>query len=318
MGHQGPGMAPEPQRRNESLGGRVGERAQGGVPVEEQGPGFPGAIEQLEIHPMRVRLAEHAAHEGVHPEGGVEPAQEVSAAVFQGGRRRSVPVDRHIEQESRMGARVLDQLHLARHAQVARVPGPEGSLLADGLGQHVEAQGPEVPVPEGLEVDHRAVGLPLSHGTDLVVGKALGPDLPLVPILRTRRHERGEADGLHARLQVEAGHEGGKGLPGDGRTRLEVAACGQQGALVAPQPGLDPDLGLLAVPLKGGTQRARVDGARLVPEPEGERQSRQQRQEGQPGSVGSHGSFSAGTKTASGRTTRGGLGAAQGSRWQAA
>ena len=117
-------------------------------------------------------------HQVVHAERSIDPADEVLPPVLQGRGGAGVPVDRDKDQEPGLsgGLGFRDQLHFARHGDLARVLGSKHRFPAHRLREHVIAEGPEMPALEGFDVDHGTVDTSLARRTDGEILEALAAD----------------------------------------------------------------------------------------------------------------------------------------------
>ena len=284
LGHQGPGATPEGKGVLGPEGGPAGGR-QGGPPVEQQGLGTGlGPIEKLDGH-VRLGLTQQSVHQVVQAERGIHPPDQMLAPVLEGQGGLLGVVDGHIDQYAGLdlGVGLLHQLHPAGHAGPALIPGPAHGLLAHGLGEHVVAEGPQVAVLEGFQVDDRAVDRLVPFRVHLVFGKALAADLRQMARLVGCGDEHGKADPLDARiglLHPEAGDVGCEFLAAHRAPGREETARAKKGLLRKAQAHLDQVQGRVAAGFKGGTEPVLAILTILGPAPEGERQAGQQQDQG--------------------------------------
>ena len=229
----------------------------GGIPIKQLGLGAGHRpVKKLQIQVV-LALPKHAAHEIVHPEGGVDPAQQVSPPVLDGLRGTPVQVDREIQENPGLEVLVgfLHQLNFAGEGGLTQIRRPAHRLLAHRFGEHVEAEGPQVPLLERLQVDDRGVDRPLPGGANVVIRKTLPAQLHEVPVQLGRGDPQRKPDPLDSRIALgylQAGDEGGERALGHRFTGLEEPAGGQQGLFVVAEAGLDPCHGVAATVVEIG------------------------------------------------------------------
>jgi len=154
-------------------------------------------------------------HEIVHPDGAVHPAFDGLPSLRDAGDGHFRAVEGEEDEDAGLDfhPRLLHEFEPARHRRASLVAGHLEGGSASPLAEEIEAEGPEVPVRKGFEVDCRRVGLPIAFRPDPVVVETLGSYRRLMAGQIFARHEFGVAETLDSGEPLARTRRHGVDLP---------------------------------------------------------------------------------------------------------
>ena len=200
-------------------------------------------------------VIQNAPHEVVHPVGTINPADKGGAAFGHRGTGCAHPIDRGIHQGAGLDVLpvFLHQLDLARQGGLILIPRRFHGRAAHRLGEHVVAEGAQVPIDKGFEENNRGIDLPLALRPHPVLGKTLGTNRAHMCVQLRSGHPHGKANALNAGQLLAHILACGEFMPllagdavGVGKKRRAAA----QDLLVGAEPLLDAGLDSLTIKIK--------------------------------------------------------------------